>query len=167
MTDRLLYHERISSSRTTALFVVLALFFIALLNRHRRAGKFGLAAAAYSSLFCLFLFYSLNFRTLSIRLTPEFLLLTFGIFSWKVPVENIDDWRLDKIPPLMRYGGAGIHFMRIRQRYRASFNFLEYPRVVVALKRNTGLVQDISFSTRRPDEVMLSLEVAVIAAQAV
>mgnify|MGYP000900013350 CR=1 FL=1 len=33
----------------------------------------------------------------------------------------------------LRYGGAGIHFMSIRGRYRASFNFLEYPRVVIAL----------------------------------
>jgi hypothetical protein len=34
------------------------------------------------------------------------------------------------------------------------FNFLEYPRVVLALKQRKGLVRDIAFSTRRPQEVM-------------
>jgi hypothetical protein len=40
-----------------------------------------------------------------------------------------------------------------QKRYRVSFNFLEYPRVVIAFKRNAGPVQDISFSTQRPDEI--------------
>jgi hypothetical protein len=44
--------------------------------------------------------------------------------------------------------------MSIRQRYRASFNFLEYPRVMLAFKKKAGPVQDISFSTRRPDDVL-------------
>jgi hypothetical protein len=61
----------------------------------------------------------------------------------------------------MRMGGAGIHFMIIRKRYRASFNFLEHPRVVIALKRNAGLVRDISFSTRRPDDLLRLIKEAV------
>jgi len=62
---------------------------------------------------------------------------------------------------LMRMGGAGIHFMMIRKRYRASFNFLEYPRVVLAFQREVGPVQDISFSTRRPDDVLRLIQAAV------
>jgi hypothetical protein len=54
----------------------------------------------------------------------------------------------------MKYGGAGIHFMFIRDRYRASFNFLEYPRVVIAFKKKVGPVRDISFSTRKPEDVI-------------
>lgn len=63
-------------------------------------------------------------------------------------------------------GGAGIHFMTIRARYRASFNFLEYPRVVVAFKKKVGLVRDISFSTRRPDEVLRLIQEAASAKKA-
>jgi hypothetical protein len=109
------------------------------------------------------LFYVLNYRTLNIRLTDKSLKLTFGIFSWTVPLDNIKACGLDEIPALMRLGGAGIHFMSIRGRYRASFNFLEYPRVVVALKRKAGPVRDISFTTRRPDEVLRLLEEAAAA----
>jgi hypothetical protein len=48
--------------------------------------------------------------------------------------------------------------MLIRGRYRASFNFLEYPRVVIAFKRKVGPVKDISFSTRRPEELIKLIE---------
>jgi hypothetical protein len=61
----------------------------------------------------------------------------------------------------MKYGGAGIHFMLVRTRYRVSFNFLEHPRVVIALRRRAGPVRDVSFSTRRPDELMQLLQSAV------
>jgi hypothetical protein len=63
----------------------------------------------------------------------------------------------------MKMGGAGIHFMFIRKRYRASFNFLEYPRVVIAFKRKAGPVQDISFSTRRPDDLIRLIQAAASA----
>jgi hypothetical protein len=63
----------------------------------------------------------------------------------------------------MRLGGAGIHFMLINKRYRASFNFLEHSRVVIALKRKVGPVRDISFSTRQPDEVLRLIQGAISA----
>lgn len=85
---------------------------------------------------------------------------TFGIFTWIMPVDNIETSSLDELPVILRFGGAGIHFMLIRKRYRASFSFLEYPRVVIAFKRKTGPVQDISFSTRRPDEVLQTIQMA-------
>ena len=43
--------------------------------------------------------------------------------------------------------------MLIDKRYRASFNFLEYPRIVVVLKKKRGLVCDLSFTTRHPEKV--------------
>jgi hypothetical protein len=53
--------------------------------------------------------------------------------------------------------------MLIRKRYRASFNFLEHPRVVIALKRKVGPVRDISFSTRRPDDVLRLIQEVISA----
>jgi hypothetical protein len=106
-----------------------------------------------------------NFRTLIIRLNAESLTLTFGIFTWRVPLDNVETCGLDELPTLMRLGGAGIHFMFIRKRYRASFNFLEHPRVVIAFKRKVGLVRDISFSTRRPADVLRLIQAAVTASR--
>jgi hypothetical protein len=82
-----------------------------------------------------------------------------------VPLENVDECRRDDPSFLMRYGGAGVHFMVVRKRYRVSFNLLEHPRVVVALK-GQRLVRDVSFTTRRPAEVISRLKAARPAASA-
>ena len=39
---------------------------------------------------CLFLFYVVNYRTLVIQVTSETLILSFGIFTWTVPFDNIE-----------------------------------------------------------------------------
>jgi hypothetical protein len=134
MTGDLIYHERVSSNKTEALFVALTLLFLLFLVWRVTAGRLGALAWVFLCLSGLFLFYSVNYRTLIIGLTSESLKLTFGIFTWRVSLDNVEECHLDEIPPLMRMGGAGIHFMSIRKRYRASFNFLEYPRVVIAFK---------------------------------
>jgi hypothetical protein len=147
------YVERLSSRRTEALFVGLALLFGVLFAM--RADGRGLDgwSIVFLCAFAFFLFYSVNYRTLDIRLTATALHLKFGLFTWVIPWSNIEACRLDETS-LWRIGGAGIHFTPLRGRYRAMFNFLEYPRVVIALKVSKGPVRDIAFSTRRPEEVM-------------
>ena len=155
MTDAPIYQEKITSNNTEALFAALALIFSLLaLWRADGFGWDGLAVTLAA--FCIvFLFYSLNYRTLVIHISSESLKLKFGIFTWTIPLDNIEGCRHDDdLPTLMKYGGAGIHFMMIRNRYRASFNFLEYPRVVIAFKKKAGLVRDISFSTRKPEDIL-------------
>jgi hypothetical protein len=149
-----MYTEKLSSSRTTLLFLALTVVFGGLLAwRVWARGLDGLAAALLAfGLF--FLFYTLNYRTLVIELDAAGLKLKFGVFTWRAPWENIAAGRLDELPTFKRLGGAGIHFMFVGGRYRASLNFLEYPRVAVALKRKMGPVEEISFSTRRPEEVL-------------
>jgi hypothetical protein len=164
--DDLLYDESVTSTKTEALFVALTILFLVLLVWRVTAGSF-LLAAVFLVLFGVFLFYSVNYRTLVIRLTAESLKLTFGIITWTVPLDNVEECRLDELPVLLRMGGAGIHLMSVRGRYRASFNFLEHPRVVIAFKRKVGPVRDISFSTRRPDAVLRLIEEAVAAKEAV
>jgi hypothetical protein len=154
MTDDLIYDERVTSNKTEALFLALTILFFILLIWRVNTGSLDILTIAFFCFFGFFLFYSVNYRTLKIRLTPASLMLTFGIFAWVVPLENVEECRLDDLPVLLRMGGAGIHFMVIRKRYRASFNFLEHPRVVIAFKRKRGLVRDISFSTRRPDDII-------------
>jgi hypothetical protein len=105
-----------------------------------------------------------NFRTLVICLTSESLKLSFGIFAWAIPLNNIGEIQLDDdLPLLMKYGGAGIHYMFVRKRYRASFNFLEHSRVVIRLKSKVGLVQDVSFSTCQPNEIIQLMQEAISA----
>lgn len=154
-TNDLLYHEKLNSQKTQALFLGFTLLFLALFFWRINTGSLDSLAFFLLFLFLFFMFYTLNYKTLHIRLTPEQLKLRFGIISWKVPLNNIKNCRLDEdIPKFKKYGGAGMHFMVVHKRYRASFNFLEHPRVVVALKMKKGPVMDVSFSTSQPDEVI-------------
>lgn len=162
--DSLVYTEQISSARTEALFVALTALFALLSVRRVKDTRRDTLSTVFRCFFAVFLFYAVNYRTLIIRLTPEALTLRFGIFTWAVPLANIEECRLDELPALLRYGGAGIHFMSVGGRYRASLNFLEYPRVVIALKRQAGPVRDISFSTRGPDEVLRLTRAAICGA---
>jgi len=41
----------------------------------------------------------------------------------------------------------------MKRKYRAMFNFLEHQRVVLLLSKKKGLVQEIAFSTRRPEDI--------------
>lgn len=167
MTDDLVYEEKISSSRTEALFIGLAALFLVLSIWRVSVSGLDALGTVFLLFFVLFVFYSMNYRILTIRITADSLRLRFGLFTWTIPREDIGEIRPDDdIPPMKKFGGAGIHFMFVRGRYRVSFNFLEHPRVVFALKRKRGPVQDVSFSTRRPEDVIELLKEAASASAA-
>jgi hypothetical protein len=146
--------------------VALTLLFLALLAWRTVVRSMDALAIAFLILSALFLFYSLNYRTLNISLTRDALKLRFGIFARTIPLENVVACRFDDPPVLLKCGGAGIHFMLVRGRYRASFNFLEYSRVVIALRRSAGPVRDVSFTTQLPDAVIRLLQEATSAKSA-
>jgi hypothetical protein len=156
MTPGAEYEERVSSPGTEALFVGLVVLFLVLFFLRVRGSGWGCVAGLFLLLLGLFLFYTVNYRTLVIRITSEALHLRFGVFSWAVPWDLVAHWHRDDTP-LWRVGGAGIHFTMIRRRYRVFFNFLEHPRVVLELKRSRGLVRDVAFSTARPEELLLAV----------
>ena len=71
MAGDVLFTERLTSTKTTALFVALAALFAALLAwRYGVRGLDGLAIA-FLGLCLIFLFYVANFRTLVITITPR------------------------------------------------------------------------------------------------
>lgn len=152
--ESLLYHERLTSTGTQGFFLVLTLiFFIPFILRVQAAVcdwlTFTLAFFA-----AMFLFYTVNYCMLRIQITTQELVLKFGLFTWRESRENIQGCALDQLAAWQYYGGAGIHYLLVRGRYRVSFNFLQYPRVVVSLKKKKGLVEDISFSSEHPQELI-------------
>lgn len=148
------YEERLSSFWTELLFIALAgLFLLLFILRLNTIGSDTLSFVFFCFFF-IFLFYSLNYRNLIIRIYTDRLKLAFGLFSMTIPLENIADCQLDDLPAGLRMGGAGIHLMFVRTRYRISFNFLEHPRVVLPLKQKIGPVRDVSFSTLNPSKVI-------------
>ena len=150
--------EKISSLKTSLLFIMLAIGFLCLSLWHTSfLTNWNPLGSIFLFFFCLFIFYIFNYHTLIIHITASYLHLRFGIFTCKMLINSIKEVQLDKIPTFMKYGGAGIHFMFVKKRYRASYNFLEYPRICVSLKKRKGLVEDVSFSTRDPKKIMRTL----------
>src|SRR4030067_1012978 len=82
------YLERVSSNRTEALFVVLTLLSLFLFAWRSKGDGLDSWSVVFFCLFVFFLFYSLNFRTLRLRLTAEDLQLKFGLFVWTIPLRN-------------------------------------------------------------------------------
>lgn len=148
-----IYEERLSSNRTSALFGLLTVLFLALVIWRAVLNDAGFLLIVFLCLFLMFLFYSLNYRVLHIRLTPEGLTLRFGVFKWDVPVAGIRSCSIDETS-LWRIGGAGIHFSFFKGSYRAMFNFLEFPRVVLTLQQKRGPVREIAFSTTQPEQLI-------------
>ena len=148
------YEEKLTSRRTTALFVVLTILFLALAIWRWMAVGWDFLSVVFLCLSAIFLFYVINYWMLVIRVTETDLVLKFGILSWKLPLEELGICRLDDAPAWVRYGGAGIHFALVRSQYRAFFNFLEYDRLLIDFKKKRGMVEALVFSTKQPETIM-------------
>lgn len=151
--NRDMYSEELSSVKTQALFVLLTLVFFSLFGLSLSINHWGGWTVTFLCISLFFFSYILNYRTLKISIKPDSLKLTFGIIIWTIPINNIEDCYRDE-DTFRRFGGAGIHFMFVNRKYRAFFNFLEYPRVVILLKEKKGRVQEIAFTTKHPEQVM-------------
>jgi hypothetical protein len=152
--EDLLYQERLISTGTQGFFLALTLVFFIPFMLRVQAVVCDWLTFALGFFAVTFLFYTVNYRMLLIQVTAQELVLKFGLFTWRESRQNIKDCALDSMAAWQYYGGAGIHYLLVRGRYRVSFNFLQYPRVMVSLKKKKGLVKDISFSSEHPQELL-------------
>ncbi|MBN1267835.1 MAG: hypothetical protein JXA25_20255 [Anaerolineales bacterium] len=153
MNTEKLYMEKVTSFKTGMLFLNLSIFSSALaLWRLQRTSPDTLVVI-FLLITTMFLFYTLNYRTLLITITNKEVTLQFGLFRWHMPLNTIAYCSRDTFS-LWRIGGAGIHFSWFNKRYRAMFNFLEHDRVVLSLKKKKGLVSEVAFTTQNPDKVI-------------
>ena len=149
-----IYIEEIQSRITSGLFAGLAVLFLALFGwRVSRVG-WQFTPGLFLFLGIFFLLYVFNYRTLSISIFDDLLLLQFGLVRWKVPVRNIQSCDRYDPPWWIKYGGAGVHFVLVEGVYQAFFNFLDGPRVLVTFKEKQGWVGALSFTTNRPSQVL-------------
>jgi len=152
MARDVIYEEKVSSKRTELIFMLLVLLSFSLFTFFVATVRVGFLTVFFFCLTIFFLFCSLNYKTLVIRITPPTVELRFGIIKWSIPRNTIEQCYLDNTS-LLRVGGAGVHFTIIQKKYRAMFNFLEHQRVVLLLSQKKGLVREIAFSTKQADEI--------------
>ena len=156
------YFEDVSSLKTTSLFLGLAVVFFGIFIWRVSAVGFSTFPSICLFFSIFFGLYVLNYRTLKIKITDKILSLKFGVIRWRTKLDNINTSSIDDSPDLIKYGGAGVHFAFVNQKYRAFFNFLEYPRVLINFKEKQGPVQGLVFTTRKPDEVLKFIQERVL-----
>lgn len=153
MADQI-YQEKVQSLLTSFLFTLLALVFSTLFAWRVTVVGFQAFPVVCLVLALFFFFYIVNYQTLRITITEEAVLLKFGLIRWRTRLKNIQTCRIDDSPNLIKYGGAGVHFAFVKGEYRAFFNFLEYPRILITFHEKQGLVQGVVFTTRQPEQVL-------------
>jgi len=148
------YCEKIRSNTTSLLFVFLALIFTTLGAWRVSAVGLRFAPLLLVCLGLFFTFYVVNYRDLEISIFDTALMLKFGLVRWRTELSNIQTCALENSPAVIKFGGAGVHFAFVEGEYRAFFNFLEYPRVLLRFHKKQGWVQALVFTTRHPDQVL-------------
>ncbi|MFH1821045.1 MAG: hypothetical protein ABH852_01175 [Methanobacteriota archaeon] len=98
-----------------------------------------------------FLGLAINFSRLEIRITPESIVVGYGIIKRATPREDIEDCYLDKTSAVS-YLGWGIRLTRLGGKWRLVYNIIGSPRLVLLLKK--GRFKELAFSTKNPEKVM-------------
>lgn len=149
-----IYEEKIFSKWIVVILSVVTLVFLFVV-----VYSFFIASVAISSLqYCFFLLLlllfisvTINFSRLSIKIIPQTINVSYGIFKYKIHFENVEGCYLDEVS-VIRYGGWGIRMGRVKGKWRLVYNIIGSPRVVISLKK--GRFKEFVFSTKNPEKVI-------------
>jgi hypothetical protein len=151
---QILYEEKLSSIWITIIFLFISLIFLFLILYQVFIGPLGNNPApnwVLTIIFLVFLFLSFNFIRLVIQITPQFIIVGYGIFKHKIALENIEDINRDK-SLFIKYGGWGIRFGRSEGKRYMAYTIPEASNVALLIKK--GRFRKFIFSTKNPDELI-------------
>jgi hypothetical protein len=151
------YEERIFSGWLTAILGVATCVLFGVFIYQRLIGPVGTRPAPDPVLLVIalvLLFVTVNFATLTIRLTTQGISVGYGIIRHRVNWSNVAECYQDKASTV-RYGGFGIRLGLVNGKWRLVYNTISDPRVVV--RKRYGKIQEFVFSTRNPEGVMKAI----------
>lgn len=154
MSLNAIYKERIYSRWLTIVLGIVTCVLFGVFIYQRLEGPVGTRPAPDGILLAaalLLLAVTVNFATLTIRLTPGGISVGYGIIRHDIPWSNVADCYQDKASTVW-YGGFGIRLGLVNGKRRLVYNTIGDPRVVI--RKRHGKVQEFVFSTRNLDEVV-------------
>jgi len=156
MQTKNFYEEKIFLKWTLGILTVITAVFLFLLFYQILVGSIGTNPAPnwfFLFMFLLFLGVMINFSRLTIRMTPRYISVGYGIIKHSILWENVEDCYLDEASTT-RYGGWGIRIIaKVKGKWRLVYNVQGGgPRIVLSLKR--GRFKEFVFSTKNPEEVI-------------
>ncbi len=102
----------------------------------------------------LLLVITVNFATLTIKVTAHGISVGYGIIRHNIPWGNVADCYQDKTSAVW-YGGFGIRLGLVNRKWRLVYNTIGDPRVVI--RKREGRIQEFVFSTRNPEGVIRAI----------
>ena len=151
---QILYQEKLSSIWITLIFLIISLFFLFLILYQVYIGPLGNNPApnwVLTIIFLVFLFLSYNFIRLINQITPEFLIISYGIIKHKIALDTIEDIKLNE-SSFLKYGGWGIRFGRSEGKRYLAYTIPGASNLTLQL--NKGRFRKVIFSTKNPDKLI-------------
>ena len=153
MLGGIVYEEKIFSRVIALIFAAIILFmaalFIYLLSLPD--GIDGWGALFYLIMIIILLFVGINFSILIIRITPDNLILSFGILKKRIAWSDIKSCEIMNIP-WTKFGGIGIRYTKLNG--KSALAYIVEGATKIALEMKGGKTQILIFSTRNPEEVL-------------
>ena len=116
MKTKIFYEEKIFSKWTVGILTLFTAVFLFLLLYQILAGPIGTNPASnwfFLFMFLLFLGVMINFSRLTIRMTPNYIFIVYGIIKHSILWEDVDDCYLDEASTI-KYGGWGIRIAKVK-----------------------------------------------------
>ena len=152
-----IYEERIYSRWVTTVLGIVTCFLLCVFIYQILEGPVGTRPAPEWILLLvalLLLAVTVNFSTLTIRLTMGGISVGYGIVRHHIPWSNVVDCYQDKASTVW-YGGFGIRLGLVNGKWRLVYNTIGHPRVVI--RKRQGKVREFVFSTRNPEGLIRAI----------
>ncbi len=149
--NRVIYEERLFSRWSALLLGAVTLFMVWQVTQQLQAGSGdGVPSWFLPFMLVLFIFLTLNFAWLTIRVTDEDVVVGYGVTRSRVRWTDIEGCYLDDASAV-RYGGWGIRLGWYNGKRRLIYNTIGDGRVVLVTKK--ARFPELVFSTAQPQAV--------------
>ncbi|ADD08426.1 hypothetical protein [Candidatus Aciduliprofundum boonei] len=150
--ERILHHEILVSYTIFALFFLIALilFWIGI-SLPGGFLAFTLSSTVVLAVLIIVIIIGINFSIMYIKITPKYMIVSFGVFKKVIAWESIVNYWIDKTPALT-YGGFGIRFARMNGKRVLAYIVEMKERIALELEGHTAPI--FVFSTKDPDKIL-------------
>jgi len=153
MIGGIVYEEKIFSKVMAFIFGATILFMLALLFYFLSLPDEdnGIVVLIYLIIILILLFVGINFSILIIRITPDNLLISFGLFKKRIAWGDIKKCEIVNMS-WTKFGGIGIRYTKLQG--KTVLAYIVEGATKIALEMKGKKPQMFVFSTKNPNEIL-------------
>ncbi len=150
--EKILHREVLVSYTISILFLLIALILF-WIGMSLPGGflAFTLSSTVVLVILIIVTFIGINFSIMYIKITSDYMLVSFGLFKKVIAWESIVNYWIDRTPALT-YGGFGIRFARMNGKRVLAYIVEMKERIALELEGHSAPI--FVFSTKNPDKIL-------------